>query len=121
MSQQSDLPGLPGAMVRAARSIRKVTNIFPPMGVGLGAGIGLGCGFGWPLRHAYGPPRGLCGPAIGVGIGVGYGQGFGRRFGKDDRSRNFKKTVNTFEQALDALFLRFLVLVGRRRDIPAPK
>lgn len=117
--KQSELPGLPGVMVNAARKLRRATNIFPPLGVGLGAGIGIGCGFGWPARRAYGPPRALCGPGIAVGIGVGYGQGFGRRFGRDDRSSSFKNSVKSFEQALDAFLLRFLVLIGRRREVPA--
>lgn len=113
-----DLPGLPGAIVRGARKFRRATNVLPPLGIGLGAGIGVGCGFGWPVRNAYGPPRGLCGPAIGVGIGVGYGQGFGRRFGRDDRSITLKESIESFEQTVDALFVRFLVLIGRRKPEP---
>lgn len=113
-----ELPGLPGAMVRGARKLRRATNIFPPLGVGLGAGLGVGCGFGWPARKAYGPPRGICGPGIAVGIGFGYGQGFGRRFGRDDRSLTFKQSIKAFERKLDTLINRFLVLIGRRKAAP---
>lgn len=112
MPEQSDLPGLPGAIVNGARRIRKATNVFPPLGIGIGGGIGLGCGFGWPLRSAYGPPRALCGPAIAVGIGIGYGQGIGRRFGRDERSETFKKAVARIETTLDALVVRILALLG---------
>lgn len=111
-----DLAGMPGALVKGVEKVKTATQIFPPPGVGLGAGIGVGCGFGWPLRRAYGPPRGLCGPAIAVGVGFGYGQGFGRRFGKDERSKKLTTGISNIERTLDAFMIRFLVLLGLSRD-----
>lgn len=117
MGNAPDLPGLSGALVRTVSKVKEITNIFPPAGVGVGMGIGMGCGLGWPLRRAYGPPRALCGPIIGAGFGIGYGQGFvGRRFGRDQRSEKFKSRIANVETTLDALIIRFLILVGLRKE-----
>lgn len=99
-----DLPGIPGQLARAAHTFRKVTQIFPPVGLGAGAGIGLGCGLGWPLRAAFGPPRAVCGASIGVGIGIGYGQGFGKRFGSDNRPEGLRSWFSSIEKSLDSGF-----------------
>lgn len=122
MSEPPNLPGIPGMMTRAAHTVRKATQIFPPLGFGIGAGIGVGCGVGWPLRRAYGPPAALCGPAIGIGIGFGYGQGFGRRFGKDQRSHSYKEWVNDVEVLLDSFVLKLLAIfrLGSQRKILLP-
>lgn len=116
MFERPDLPGLSGALIRAVDKFKAITNVFPPMAVGIGAGIGMGCGFGWPLRRAYGPPRALCGPMIGCGFGIGYGQGIvGRRFGRDQRTDSFKQSLRNLEITLDAFVIRLLVLVGARK------
>lgn len=112
------LPGLPGRFTNAVHKVKTATQIFPPVGLGIGAGIGLGCGFGWPLRRAYGPPRALCGPIVGIGFGVGYGQGFGRRFGRDTRPQPVQQWVRSVEGWLDAsvkkLIQPFKSRFGRR-------
>lgn len=113
-----DLPGIPGALTKAANNFRKATQIFPPPGVGVGVGLGLGCGFGWPLRQAYGPPRALCGPSIGVGVGFGYGQGFGRRFGLDDRPQPLRNWLRQLESLLDSTASRLLAPFRRQNRPP---
>lgn len=114
MKAPQNLDGLPGVIVDKVKKASEVTQIFPPMGVGLGAGLGLGCGVGWPVKQAIGPPRAFCGPGIGVGVGFGYGQGFGRRFGKDRRSPEMALKISRFESALDQFVIRTLALVGYR-------
>lgn len=110
MKNPPDLPGIPGMLSNAAHRFRKATQILPPIGLGIGIGIGVGCGFGWPLRHAYGAPRALCGPAIAAGVGFGYGQGMGRRFGIDHRPKAFTDWIKQVEIILDVLVLQIVSL-----------
>lgn len=102
----TSFPGMPGRLARAAHWLRTRTQVLPPVAVGVGVGMGLGCGIGWPIRRAYGPPRAVCGPAVGVGVGIGYGQGFGRRFGSDTRHESFLTVLGRVERGIDTLVHR---------------
>jgi hypothetical protein len=98
---REELSGAPRALVDFAATARAVTDIFPPLGVGIfGGGIGIGCGVGWPLRAAHGPPRAFCGPGIGVAVvAAGYGQGMaGVRWGHDLRAAEAKANIARVER-----------------------